>query len=168
MKRSKDFLDLLGSFVKAWPILVLILAILISLVLELTNIVKITIQLSIPLPALITAIALILYPILKFIQWLVSKPSKSFRYAGLLWEPSKLSFRYPTPICPRKNCGCVIGCKAVSSISVETNTFPLIQTHDSYRFIFECPIHGVISDVPNEDIAELQKKAKIAQSKLTS
>jgi hypothetical protein len=167
MKRLKEFLDFLITLRQAWPILVWALLLLLSLVLGLTNAANKTIQFSIPLPLLVAAIAFAIYPILKFIQWLASKPMKPFENSGLLWKPSKLSFHYPKPLCPKEGCGCEIIVKVVPSVNIghaAATNLPILTAHTKYSYTFECPIHGVISGVPDEDIEVLQHKARMVQN----
>jgi hypothetical protein len=165
MKRLKEFLELLIALVKAWPILVSGLLLLFSLVISLSRLAKISYQLSIPLPVFIAVAAFIFYPIGKTVQWLMSKPMKPFNYAGLKWKPSKLSFRYPTPLCPYEGCGYEIIAKADPAVNVERIAGPFIQASGNYHYTFECPIHGVINGTPNEEIVQLQKKARILQKR---
>lgn len=165
MKTFKDFLDFVNALVRAWPIMISALALLISIIVGLSSVGTIIFQLSVPLPLLIAASALMLYPIAKVLQWLTRRTIKPFKYAGLLWKPSRLSFRYPIPLCPRDGCGCEIIFKAVPSVNIETLSGPFLQARSSYRFTYECPIHGILSGVPDSEIAELQRKAWMVQNR---
>ncbi len=163
MKRLKEFLELLVAFVKAWPVFISTFLLLLSLIISVSKLASISIRLSLPLPLIIAVAAFVFYPVGKFIQWLLRKPSKPFMYSGLLWKPSKLSFRYPTPICPRDGCGCGIIPKVDQAVDVKPISGPFLQPRVTYQYTFECPIHGVISGAPSEDIVLLQKKARMVQ-----
>ncbi len=106
--------------------------------------------------------------LVKLIQWLV-RPHNPFQYAGLLWWPHRLSLGYPTPTCPRDDCGCEVVCQvqyppATQFIGVGSNNQLITET----TFMYECPAHGRLMNVPNEDVALLQKKAKMLQSRRKS
>ena len=163
MKILKELLELIVAIAKAWPYLLGGLLFIVSVIVELsTGLASVTIQISLSLPVVIIIIALASYPIAKFIEWLIKgKRIEPFIFDGLLWKPSRLSFMYPTPICPHQGCGCRVYYKTDSSVSLRPiHGTPHWQAHNGYIHIYECPQHGRLS-VSNIDIDELRKKAKI-------
>lgn len=168
MKKLKEFLDLIVSFAKAWRYLLGFLILITSIVTGFaTDIAKITIQLKVPLLAMILVISLALYPIAKFFEWLLKKKSvKLFSFSGLMWKPAYLSFFYPTPICPHSGCDCQVYYKTDSSISVKPISGTIhFQARNEYLNFYECPKHGRLN-VPNIDFNELREKAKIFQKSI--
>ncbi len=163
IKRIKEFLELIVSFGKAWPYLLLALGYLLSIYAFAVKFSSTIVQFSVPRFLLITVITLALYPIAKLIEVLIkSKKQRPFLYKGLLWEPTFLDFGYPTPTCPHEDCGRKIFLKTVPSISVQPISGAFLQASPDYNYIYKCPIHGVL-DVPNLSIRELQEKAKLAR-----
>jgi hypothetical protein len=171
MKRIKEILEFLKSLLdflaslKVW--LPAIITVILSIVGYLSGIANINVKFNMPLLLVITIIILSLYPILKFLEYLL-KPRKLFPYNGLLWKAAKISFINPVPLCPKDNCGCQIVFKAqppppIQLIGVGNNN----RIETDYKYVYECPIHGPIN-VPNIHISELVEKARLAQFKLSS
>jgi hypothetical protein len=164
-KRFKELVELLVNLQKLAPLLLGTLVIVVSIVAGLAGIGRLSVQINLPLPVIIAVSALALYPVAKFVQWWF-RPLKPFGYSGLLWRPSHLSFGFPIPLCPHENCGCEVFCEgkpppALQFIGVGTSN--RIVTEET--FIYECPIHGRVGGIPNEDVAVLQRKAKLLQSR---
>jgi hypothetical protein len=163
MKRMKDFLDFLGSLVKAWPALVVIAGLLVSVALAPTQIASTVVSLSIPLPLFIAIAALALYPIAKLVQRLFEhRKQEPFSYSGLLWKPALLGFRYPRPVCPRQDYGCEVSSRSLTPQQEPRISGPFMTIETQYAYAYECPIHGQLS-VSNEPIEELQRKARQVQ-----
>jgi hypothetical protein len=126
MKRMKDFLDFLGSLVKAWPALVVIAGLLVSVALAPTQIASTVVSLSIPLPLFIAIAALALYPIAKLVQRLFEhRKQEPFSYSGLLWKPALLGFRYPRP---------------VSHVKTAVVKYPVDHSHLSKNHAYQVPL----------------------------
>jgi len=169
MKRIKDFLDLIVTVVKAWPYLLVGLTVVFSIVVWLAGFGATMVQFAMPLPLVVVFIALAIYPIVKTIEWLLRKKSlQVFPFNGLLWKPSRFRFKYPAPICPEKDCGCEVFCKVEQSISIRPVQPGIFEPQAKDHFAYECPVHGVLHDVPDISIRELQIKARLVQSRQTS
>jgi len=164
MKRIKDFLELIVALAKAWPYLLLALSYLLAVIAFAVRFSSQLVAFSVPRLLFITVIALALYPIAKFIEALLkSKEQKPFLYKGLLWKLRRFSFQYPTPLCPHEDCGREVFLKSIPTVSVTPISGPFLQANSNYNHIYECPIHGVLSDVPNASIQELREKARLVQ-----
>lgn len=164
MKRIKDFLDLIVTVVKAWPYLLVGLTFVLSIVAWLAGFGSTMVQFALPLPLVLVFIALAIYPIAKTIVWFLRKRSlQVFPFNGLLWKPSRFRFRYPTPICPEKDCGCEVFCKVEQSNFLRPVQPGIVKQQAKDHFSYECPVHGVLHNVPDIDILELQMKARLVQ-----
>ncbi len=168
MKLIKNVLEFIITLIKAWKV---VLPVLVFVVAEIVAIMKFSnqnIQFLLPVWATVIIFFLALYPICKFVEFIIGiRTKEKFPLNGLLWKPSPFSFRYPEPLCPKKDCGREVICKIIPP-----KPFALVQSVSDFenvnyqnQYIYECPIHGRISAVPNEDIRILQKKAKLANIK---
>jgi hypothetical protein len=163
MKRLKEFLDLLVSISKAWPIILSVLLAILAVITRFSEFAGQNIVLSLPLWAILLIFALAIYPIGKIIQFIAShKKTPLKRLSGLLWKSTV--FGYPIAVCPREGCGCEVICKEISppSFHVITGINDLRQASFEYSYEYECPVHGMLSGVPNESMGLLQKKAKLS------
>jgi len=165
MKRITDFLNLLVSIAKARWILLLGFATVLSILVWLRNKLFLVVEIRLPIIAIISFVVLGSYPVAKLFEWLLArKPISPVQYRGLLWKPSRLRFRYPTPLCPR--------CKCKIIFRVERKSMYLVQSirdienaqDKMIQYIYECPNHGILP-VPNEPVDYLQE---LAQTKINN
>jgi hypothetical protein len=168
MKRIKDFLDFLDTLFSAWKIILPIIVFGFSVILAVSKIGNQNISLNLPVWAIIAVAALALYPPAKLIEYLVrERKTPKIELYGLLWKPNSLSFLTPKPLCPHDDCGRSVICKIIppNPFKVVSSISEINNTKFENRYIYECPIHGKISNVPNEEISLLQEKVKMAISK---
>jgi len=95
---------------------------------------------------------------------------KYFRCKGLLWKPGRFSFQNPTPVCPRKDCYRPIDCFRINPpqylISADLREMQdFVNKHNTFRFVYRCPLHGDIANAPNESLQELIRQAKDEQNR---
>ena len=165
MKRIKEFLDLLVSLVSAWKIILPILLLVVSVVITILKIGTKTIEISLPIWVILIIVLLAIYPFAKFVEYLRRRRNSApVRLYGLLWKTRFLFSYFPIPLCPHDSCGREVICKEVSpnQYQVITSLNELRNAKFEYRYIYECPIHGAVNGVPNEDLSLLQHKAKLA------
>lgn len=168
MKRIKDFLDFLITLVNAWKIVLPVLLVVLSAAFTVLKIGNKNISINLPIWVVVAIAVLALYPFAKLIEHLVNKKkSPNIKLYGLLWKPSFFSFRYPVPLCPHSNCERKVICRAIppNPLKVVTSISEINNAKFEYRYIYECPIHGQINGVPNDEINLLQTKAKLAMTK---
>jgi hypothetical protein len=163
MKTLKQILDLLGSLLKAWPLLITILGVIVSVILWIFKIGQTPVFFSIPLSLAVVIAGLCMYPVLLVLRFIVVRIRKpSFQYQGLLWKPSLFSFRYPQPLCPINGCGHEIFIKKIPPSPIQV-TRGLTGLRITSTYEYECVIHGKLQSVPDISIEELQIKAKLFQ-----
>jgi hypothetical protein len=163
MKTLKQILDLLGSLLKAWPLLITILGVFVSAILWIFKVGQTSVQFSIPLSLILVIVGLCMYPVLLFLRFIVVRMRKpSFLYQGLLWKPSLLFFKYPQPLCPINGCGHKIFIKMIPPPPIQV-TRGLTGLRITNTYEYECVIHGRLQSVPDMPIEELQIKAKLIQ-----
>ena len=163
MKRLKEFLDLLVSLSKAWPIIVSALLAVLAVIIRFSELAGQSIVLSLPLWAIFLISALAIYPIGRGIQFIASRKKAPLKQlSGLLWKTPV--FGSPIAICPREGCGCEVICKEIPppSFHVVTGINDLRKASFEYSYQYECPVHGTLSGTPNEPMGLLQRKAKLA------
>ena len=165
MKRIREILDTLITLVAAgkviWPWLLIIA----SGVLAIWRFGNRKVLL--PIWLVVLASAIFIYVVAWFLLRLMGRRQHPFRLYGLLWRQPLLPFRFPVPLCPREGCGREVICKQVPPPSLQ-----LVRSLSEWKsldlqphYIYECPIHGEISGVPDEDIELLQRKAKLAMKR---
>jgi hypothetical protein len=165
----KRILDLLGSLVRAWPLLVSILGGLAAILLWVARVGQSEVTVAIPLSLVVGISALAIYPFAKAIQSIFQSIGRHpFPYAGLLWTRPFLSFRYPQPICPKEGCGHEVVHRIVPppSIQVTSTAAGIRNLKTQFTYEYECPIHGKLAAAPDLPIEELQLKARIVERKL--
>lgn len=163
MKRLKEFLDLLVSFSKAWPIILSALLIVLAAITRFSKFASQSVALSLPLWALILIVALAIYPLGKLVQFVASRRKAQLkRLNGFLWKTRLIGL--PVAICPREGCGCEVICKEIppKSLQLITGIDDLRKANFEYSYQYECPVHGALGGIPNEPISLLQHKAKLA------
>ncbi|MDP1624354.1 MAG: hypothetical protein Q8L64_01145 [bacterium] len=168
MKRIKEFLDFLITLVNAWKVVLPILLLCLSAVFAVLKIGNKNISINLPVWLVIAIATLALYPFAKLIEHLVNKKrSPNIKVNGLLWKPSLFSFRYPEPLCPHNDCERKVICRVIppNPLRVVTSISEINNAKFEYRYVYECPIHGQINGVPNDEISLLQEKAKAAFTK---
>ncbi|MCA9944740.1 MAG: hypothetical protein KC449_14720 [Anaerolineales bacterium] len=86
-----------------------------------------------------------------------------FRYGNLLWKPKFA--RGLVPFCPREGCGCEIVCERIPppKMQIISSSEDVKDLQTSYRYEYTCPLHGVISGVPNVSYERLRRNAKEVQ-----
>jgi Na+-transporting methylmalonyl-CoA/oxaloacetate decarboxylase gamma subunit len=164
MKKLKEFLDLLVSFTKAWPIILSVLLLIFSAIVGVSEFAGRSFEFSLPLWAVLFILALTAYPIGKLIEFIVLRRKAPLKLVGgLLWKAPFLSIGAPTAICPRQGCGHEVICKEIPppQFHVITPRNNIQQANFEYSYQYECPIHGRIGGIPNEPMELLQRKAKI-------
>ncbi|HEX8990246.1 MAG TPA: hypothetical protein VF784_01085 [Anaerolineales bacterium] len=123
-----------------------------------------SVQLRFPLLLVIAIVSLAIYPLAKLLEWVVKKDAAApFEYSGVLWRPSRLSFRYPTALCLQPSCGRELFHKSESKQSVEQGQhgwdyYPKLTT----THFLECPEHGRVWQ-GDSDLDELRAKARSMQ-----
>ena len=165
MKRIREFLDLLVSISKAWPIIVSALLVILATITRFSKVAGKSIVLSLPLWGLILIVALATYPLGKLVQYVVLRRKIPFkRLNGLLWKFSILAFGFPTAICPHDECGREVICKEIPPppFQIVSGMNDLRNASFEYSYQYECPVHGVLGGVPNEPIGLLRRKARLA------
>ena len=168
MKRIKIVLDFIISLVAVWKIVIPVLAVLISVVVLIGKSGLKIIAFSLPVWVVFILLILASYPIIKFIEHIIRhRKRQPIALYGLLWKPMFFNFRYPQPTCPHDNCECEVICKEIppQSYQVVSSMMELKNARFEYRYVYECPIHGALPRVPNEDISLLQYKAKKVMKK---
>jgi hypothetical protein len=167
LKKLGGLLDFLLKLKQAWPVILVVVSIILAVFLGLAGIGKRGEQVNLYLPAVVVIMALALYPIAKLVEWFVKrKKAPVFEYAGFLWRPSIFRFRYPTPLCPVKGCGCEVTYKEFRPQFIGIMSLPTGHELDS-QFSYTCPIHGTISQRKNEDMGFLKENAQIIQNKMS-
>ena len=169
MRRAKEFLEFLLTLARTWKLIVPGLVLTLSVAVLLARNAYRQINLSLPAPLVVAVAALATYPLAKAIEWGFSKRRpEPFSYAGLVWVPSRLTFRDPTPACPRANCGRPVICRVspppAFHLVASRSDFENVRTRPS--FAYECPIHGALSGVPDEDLGLLAHQAKSSQRRI--
>lgn len=164
MKKLKEFLDLLVSIVKVWPIILSVLLFISSVIVGLSKFASTNLVFSLPIWAVLLILALMVYPIGMVIKWIILQRKAPPKHVnGLLWKAPLFSFGTPTAICPRQGCGHEIFCKEIPPPQVHliTRTKDFHQANFEYSYQYECPIHGHIGGVPNEPLEWLERKAML-------
>lgn len=168
MKRFKNLLDYLVSLAAAWKVILPIIAILVTASVFIgKNSLKI-VDFSLPVWVIFILVVMAFYPIVKIAENLIKrKQRRAVRYLNLLWKPALFNFQYPKPFCPYDGCELEVICKEIppQSFQVVTSVTEAKNTRFEYQYTYECPIHGQLSNVPNEEIGLLQHKAKIVMKK---
>ena len=168
MKKLKDFLDLLVSFAKAWPIILSVLLFISSAIVGFSKFASKRLVFSLPIWAVLLILALMAYPIGMVIKWIILQRKATPKLVnGLLWEAPLFSFGTPKAICPRQECGHKIFCKEIPPPQVHliTSRKDFQQANFEYSYQYECPIHGHIRGVPNEPLEWLERKAMLVFKK---
>jgi hypothetical protein len=168
MIKIKEIFDFIISLVTTWKLIFPIILIIFAAIGNLFNIGKRIIEIALPLWVLLIISLFAFFPIAKLIIYILKRKSKSYKKLyGLLWKKPFLFFQNPQPYCPLENCDHQVICRfkppkiyqAITSISNINN----IDYEGLY--FYECPIHGQLNGIPNEDITVLQKKARMALKK---
>ena len=159
----KKILDFIVSLVTTWrmvfPILIIIGGALSKVFKYLTKISTI----YLPLWVFIVIAILAFYPIANLIKYLFSRRNVSYeKYSGLMWKKPLLPFLNPQAYCPKSDCRCKVFCyikppERIQFIGGFADPSKLdLGTHYHY----ECPEHGPLSGIPDEDIVILRNKAR--------
>lgn len=165
INRLTELLNLFVAVIKARWVFIFFIGSILSVLISLKEWLLLSIELQIPLTYIIVIGVLAAYPVLNLLRWLLFRSQKTpIEFRGLLWKPSRLRFRYPTPICPH--------CEGTIIFRVQRKSIHFAQSirdfqniqEDMNRNIYECPDHGVLL-VPNEDIEYLQR---LAQAKINN
>lgn len=165
IKRLTDWLNLIAAAGRALPYVIAVGAF-IGIVLKWLagTLWAVSVQLQLPLVVLIAVVSLTVYPLAKLLEWVVKKDAvAAFEYSNVLWRPSRLSFRYPTALCPKSGCGLKLFHKSESKPSVEQGRLgwdyhaKLTTTH-----FLECAKHGIVWQ-GDRGLDELQAKARSMQ-----
>jgi hypothetical protein len=151
----------------AWPVLILLALAFIIALGWLRDRLLATVDL--PLIALLVIGTLALYPLLKLLEWIfLRKEPQPIELGGLSWKPSRWSFRYPTPICPR--CKCEVHYHEKLAPQLVDSLVGIRRALDNpVEHVYECPnCHRLPID--NRPIHDLQKlaRAKLRGSKCGS
>lgn len=169
MNIIKSFNDLVSAIKAVWPVLVVVAAFVCSIIVGLMGFGQTIVPLSLPLFVVIAFIALAVYPIIKAIEWLLKKkPVQNFEYSGLLWIPARLRFNNPKAICPEQDCGCEVLTRTERLPSIRKIQSRLVMPEMNDHYTYLCPIHGVLSNVPDISPDSLFMRAKIVQSRQTT
>ncbi len=123
------------------------------------------VSVQLPLLLVIAIVSLAVYPLAKLLEWVVKKDAAvPFEYSGVLWRPSRLSFHYPTALCPVRGCE-----RELFHTSERKPSLEPISPHgwDLYAkvatiYYLECPEHGRVWQ-GDSDLNELQAKARSMQ-----
>jgi hypothetical protein len=168
MKRFKELLDFLITLVTAWKVVLPVLLIVGSAIWTVLKYGKILITVTLPIWVILVIGILAVYPLAKLIEYLLKhrRPS-DFILNGLLWHAPLLPFRSPIALCPQKDCGCRVICKVIppQHYRVVSTISEMNSLRFENRYVYECPIHGEIAGVPNEEPNLLREKAKSALRK---
>jgi hypothetical protein len=163
MKWIKKILDFIVSLVTTWRVIITILIIIGS---ALSNLFKFLTKIStinLPLWVFIVIAILAFYPIANLIKYLVSRRNVSYeQYSGLRWKKPILPFLNPQAYCPKSDCRCKVICNIKPPERIQLiGGFAdprKIDFENHYRY--ECPKHGPLSGIPDEDILILRNKAR--------
>jgi hypothetical protein len=160
----KGILEFFILLVNAWktfsPLILLVLS-KIAAILKFSNT-------TVPLPiwAILIIGVLALYPIARLLEYgLKRRSTSSVKLYGLLWKEPLLPWQYPVPLCPHNDCGREVVCREIPPppIQLITNFSDLSNgSRFEYQYAYECPVHGKIDGVPNEDVRLLQHKVMLA------
>lgn len=165
MKKFTDFFSFVAALFKARWLFIFIVSFILSSIIKLRGIIFEKVDLDLSLAWVVVIFTFSSYPILKFIEWISNrKEIKLIDYGGLLWKPSRLRFRYPSPRCPF--CKGKIVVSEVRKSMVVTMSIQDIENLDDkmFQYTYECPNHGVLS-VPNKPVSYLQR---LANAKLSN
>ena len=168
MKWIKCLLKLLGDLVTTWKVIFLILPIIVT---GLTNLFKFStkiITINLPLWILVLVSILAFYPIGNLIKYLFNRRNVSYeKHFGLRWKKPIIPLVNPQPYCSHNDCKCKVFCIIEPPERIQIiggmNDVRNLDSRDHYHY--ECPIHGSLSGIPDEDIEFLKKKAREALKK---
>jgi hypothetical protein len=168
MKWIKNLINLLVDLVTTWKVIYPIMLIIAG---KLTNLFQFStriITINLPLWILVLISILAFYPIGNLIKFLFSRRNISNeKLYGLRWKKPIFPLENPQAYCSHSDCECRVFCKITSPEPIQIiggiNHSNNIDTQ--YHYHYECPIHGRLSGIPNEDIDILKKKAREALKK---
>ena len=168
MKKIIQFLGFLVSFITSWRIIFPVILIILGAITNIFKFLLKVILINLPLWIIVVILILAFYPIANFIKFLFNKRNVPyFSHNGLLWKKPLFSFMNPQAYCPINKCGREV-------LYIRTPPKPLqvawtlseINNIDNrYHYKYECPNHGKISGVPDEDLLTLQTKARLAMKR---
>jgi len=169
MRRLREILEFLMSLVNAWKTLLPLIFLALSTIIAVLKFGNTIVTFSLPVWAILIVGVLALYPIAKLVEYGLKQGNiPPVKLYGLLWKAPFLPFRYPVPLCPHNDCRCEVICKRIPPPPIQhvTNLSDLNnRSRFESQYVYECPVHGKINGVPNEDISLLQHKARLAMRK---
>ena len=160
IRKITGFLDLIITFIKAWGKLLVVFLFVISILIWLRERLFLNVVINLPVFVFVLILSLAIYPVAKFVEWMFFRKQKPLiEFTGLLWKPSRFSFRNPTPLCPK--------CKSRLLILTEYDSVHLVRSVQDIenlnrkleRHIYECPNHEKVL-VSSEPIGYLHALAK--------
>jgi hypothetical protein len=168
MKRIKDILDFIITLVTAWKVVLPVLLVVLSAIWAVLKYGRISITITLPVWVLLIIGVLAGYPLVKFVEYFFKHNRTSdIALYKLLWRAPLLPSRPPIALCPRKDCGRQVICKVIppQPYRVVSTISEMNNTRFENRYVYECPVHGEIAGVPNEEPSLLREKAKLAMRK---
>ena len=168
MEKIKRVLDFIISLVTTWKLIFPIIVVIFARIGNLFNLGKKIVQISLPLWILIIIFLLAIYPIASLLFYVIKRNTQSLtELNGLLWKKPLFPFGFPQPYCPRENCGkkVIPRIKPPKSMQLMSSKLDWENLDQSPHYWYECPIHGRLPNVPDEDLFILQEKAKLILKK---
>lgn len=165
MKWIKNLINLLVDLVTTWKVIYPIMLIIAG---KLTNLFQFSTKIittNLPLWILVLISILAFYPIGNLIKFLFSRWNISNeKLYGLRWKKPIFPLANPQAYCPYIDCGCRVFCKVAppEPIQIIGGINHSNNIDSRYHYLYECPKHGPLSGVPDEDIVLLKKKAREA------
>ncbi|MGC9385033.1 MAG: hypothetical protein ACP5D6_10575 [Kosmotogaceae bacterium] len=169
MEKIIKVLDFIISLVTTWKLIFPIILVIIARIGNLFDLAKKIVQVSLPLWIVIIIFLLAIYPIANLLVYVIKRNTQKLtELYGLLWKKPLFPFGYPKPYCPREKCGkeVIYRIKPPKSIQLMSSRNDWENAETSIHHWYECPIHGRLPNVPDEELFILQKKAKLALKKL--
>ena len=163
MKWIKKFINLMVDLVTTWKVIYPILMVIIGKLTNLFNFSAKIITIDLPLWILVILSILAFYPIGNLMKYLFSRRNISFeKHYGLRWKRPIFPLVNPQPYCSHSDCECKVFCTVTPPKPTQIiASFNDMKNLDSrYHYRYECPKHGILSDIPDEDIEWLRKKAR--------
>jgi len=168
MDKIRSVLEFIISLVTTWKIIFPLLLVVFAGIGNLFDLGKKTLHIDLPLWIVVIILLLAFYPIARILVYVVNRRKQPLtEHYGLLWKKPFLPFGYPQPYCPRENCG-----KKVLPRITNPKSFQLMKSASDWNNVdvsnhywYECPIHGRLPSVPDEEAQILKKKVKLILKK---
>lgn len=165
INKLRNLIDLVLKFFSFTKIIISLLGVILIYLTVAFKLISKNVNINLPIWVCVIIVILAIYPILKIIEFLITKNKlKKILLFGLMWEISYKPFKKIIPFCPINNCLTEVICiqKRPPTFQITNSRLPHLGIDEKIHFRYECPHHGIINGTPDEDIEILLLKVDVA------